>query len=75
MIQRALRNLGAISAAAFLLGGEVKPPGRQLVHDSEYYILEVRTLTNGQQMTKLLMQSWTHFARRTMANRLTLSIS
>ena len=35
----------------------------------------LRTLTNGQQMTKLLMQSWTHFARRTMANRLTLSIS
>ena len=43
MIQRALRNLGAISAAAFLLGGAVASlQAAQLVHDSEYYILEAQ---------------------------------
>lgn len=43
MIQRALSNLGAISAAAFLLGGAVTSlQAAQLVHDSEYYILEAQ---------------------------------
>ena len=45
MIQRALRNLGAISAAAFLLGGAVASlQAAQLVHDSEYYILEAQNM-------------------------------
>ena len=43
MIQRALRNLGAISTAAFLLGSAVASlQAAQLVHDSEYYILEAQ---------------------------------